>query len=87
MTTKTMETYSMFDTHRHIKQLEKQAESIVELVRDSRNYDISKLATREQVAILETKITEAKYDLLKWMIPLLVTILGIAIAITAKLYL
>ena len=57
-----------FDTHKSIKFLiekglkEPQAESIVEIVSRSRSYDFSKLATRDQLKIVEGKIksTEEK---------------------------
>ena len=59
-----------FDTHKLIKFLvtkgikTTQAESIVEVVNQSREYDFSKLATKDQLKLLEAKIesTEAKLE-------------------------
>jgi len=52
-----------FDTHRSIKALidrgfkETQAEAVVDLVAQSRNHDLSKLATKEQVSTLKEQIS------------------------------
>lgn len=52
-----------FDTHKSIKFLmgkgikETQAESIVEVVNQSRNHDFSKLATRDQLKVLEERLS------------------------------
>lgn len=59
-----------FDTHESIKFLigkgfkETQAESIVKIVSQSRDYDFAKLATRDQLKIIEEKIKslDAKID-------------------------
>ena len=104
------ETPMSFDTHKSIKFLikkgikESQAESIVEVVNQSRDHDFSRLATKEQLKGVEKElrgeirsvreevklveerlrgeitavrgeIISAKFDILKWMIPLLITIL------------
>jgi len=115
------ETTMNFDTHKSIKFLikkgikESQAESIVEVVSQSRDHDFSKLATKDQLKLVEKdlkgeirsvreeirsveerlrgeiaavrgeigsvekglrgEIAAAKVDILKWTIPLLVTIL------------
>lgn len=51
-----------FDTHKYIKELqgtgfnEAQAEVIVKSLLESREYNFSKLATREQLAMLESSI-------------------------------
>src|ERR1700679_2557930 len=56
----------MFDTHKYIKQLqskgfkEAQAASIVELVSQSREHDLSNLATKAQVQSLEKDIEQIK---------------------------
>ena len=67
--------YKTFDTHKYIKSLqetgfnEQQAEMLVKSLLESRNFDLSILATREQVAEvksdLQKKISEAKSDLQK----------------------
>jgi hypothetical protein len=52
-----------FDTHAHVKALitagleEPQAEAIIKTLVNSREYDFSKLATKEQLAHLEEKLT------------------------------
>ena len=92
----------MFDTHQHIKDLqsagfnEKQAEVIVKSLLQSRDTDISHLATREQVSAIEksTKeqlntireelralIAETHASTLKWMIGTMMTFSGIIFAI------
>ncbi len=85
---------NMFDTHKSIRALvnigikEKQAEGIVELVSKSRDYDFSRLATKDQLESVrsELKATEEKlnhkiekeaaavqYNILKWIIPFFLT--------------
>jgi hypothetical protein len=116
-----------FDTHKSIKFLiergvkEKQAESIVEVINQSRSYDFTKLATRDQLKILEEKIegrissleerlegkinaleeriegkinsleerlrgeiVGVKHDILKWVLPFLISIMGLVIAVIFK---
>ncbi len=51
-----------FDTHKHVKDCkangftEKQAEAVVRIVMDSREYDFSKLATKEQMRGVEDRL-------------------------------
>ena len=58
-----------FDTHKYVKELEssgfneRQAEAIIKSLSDSRNYDISKLATKEQVVVLEKDVAIIRKDL------------------------
>ena len=58
-----------FDTHRHIKEFvkagmpEPQAEAVVDLVRKSRDYDLSKLATKDQIVLLDQKIESSIKEL------------------------
>jgi hypothetical protein len=58
-----------FDTHKHIKDFinagmpELQAEAVVELVHRSRDYDLSKLATKDQIILLNQKIESSSKDL------------------------
>ncbi|MBY0580226.1 MAG: CCDC90 family protein [Rickettsiales bacterium] len=94
--------YKTFDTHKYIKSLqesgfnEKQAEMLVKSLLESRDFDLSILATREQVARLdgkidkvesnlEKKIIEVKYDILKWIIPIMLTNVAIMVGIALKL--
>jgi predicted PurR-regulated permease PerM len=91
--------YKTFDTHKYIKSLqesgfnEKQAEMLVKSLLESRDFDLSILATREQVSKIEsnlekkidnveTKIKELsntisgnKYDIIKWMVTLFITMI------------
>ena len=95
-----------FDTHSVIKRLQKkgfpeeQAEAIVSTIMESREFDLSKIATKEQISMLQrdieeiknemknfaTKadISEVKYDLLKWLIPFMMTIVALMITIMFK---
>jgi len=123
--------YKTFDTHKYIKSLqesgfnEKQAEMLVKSLLESRDFDLSILATREQVSkiesnlekqisaireqvarldgkidkvesnleqkIIEVKselkesISSIKHDMLKWIVPMMLTIVGIAVGIALKL--
>ena len=116
--------YKTFDTHKYIKSLqesgfnEKQAEMLVKSLLESRDFDLSILATREQVARLDGKIdkiesnlntkidkvesnleqkiielkselkesiSSIKHDMLKWIVPMMLTIVGIAVGIALKL--
>ena len=105
--------YKTFDTHKYIKSLqesgfnEKQAEMLVKSLLESRDFDLSILATREQVAQLNGKIDKVesnlekkiielkseikesissiKHDMLKWIVPMMLTIVGIAVGIALKL--
>jgi hypothetical protein len=59
--------YKTFDTHKYIKSLqesgfnEKQAEMLVKSLLESRDFDLSILATREQVSKIGTNLN-AKID-------------------------
>ena len=61
--------YKTFDTHKYIKSLqesgfnEKQAEMLVKSLLESRDFDLSILATREQVAQLDGKIDKVESNL------------------------
>ncbi|WP_323733071.1 CCDC90 family protein [Candidatus Bandiella euplotis] len=61
--------YKAFDTHKYIKNLqetgfnERQAEVIVKSLLESRDFDISILATREQVSNVDTKIDRVESNL------------------------
>jgi len=63
--------YKTFDTHKYIKSLqesgfnEKQAEMLVKSLLESRDFDLSILATREQVAQLNGKIDKVESNLEK----------------------
>ena len=58
-----------FDTHKHIKALiaqgmqEAQAETIVSTIVESKEFDLSKLATKEQLALVQKDIDSLKKDI------------------------
>lgn len=59
----------MFDTHKYIKLLtsqglkEPQAESIIQALSDSREFDLSRLVTKELFATLKESIVEIKREM------------------------
>jgi len=67
--------YKTFDTHKYVKSLqesgfnEKQAEVLVKSLLESRDFDLSILATREQVSEvkseLQKEIAEVKNEIIK----------------------
>ena len=113
--------YKTFDTHKYIKSLqetgfnEQQAEILVKSLLESRDFDLSILATREQISEVKTEIAQldsklskeisvvksdlqkdiaevksdlqkdiagiraeikqSKIDMLKWIVPIFITIL------------
>lgn len=83
-----------FDTHHHIKELvksgfkEKQAEVIVKGMLQSREHDFSQAATKEFVEAtkneLKADIVTSQNNILKWIIPLFLTNIGMVIAIILK---
>jgi phosphopantetheine adenylyltransferase len=128
--------YKTFDTHKYIKSLqetgfnEQQAEILVKSLLESRDFDLSILATRDQVAEvksdlqkniaqldsklskeisevksdlqkdiattreqisevksdLQKEISAIKHDILKWMIPLIFTVIAFVAGIAVKLF-
>ena len=113
--------YKTFDTHKYIKNLqatgfdEKQAEVLVKSLLESRDFDLSILATRDQLSKVENRlqkeisatrdqivqldnklskeisatreqVTKVKYDLLKWILPLIVPIFGMMALIIFKMF-
>ncbi len=65
------------DTHGLVKRLvaagfpEPQAEAVTDVVWESRQFDLSNLATKTDIAELKASIAESRADLLKWVIGLL----------------
>ena len=61
--------YRTFDTHKYIKSLqetgfnEKQAEMLIKSLLESRDFELSTLATREQVARVEKQIAQVESKL------------------------
>ncbi|MBA8667129.1 DUF1640 domain-containing protein [Holosporaceae bacterium 'Namur'] len=124
-----------FDTYKYIKELkgsgfnELQAEVIVKSLQESREYNFSKLATREQISLMEltlnnkidgleskilqveekleskisqveerleskisqieqnlkTEIAASQFNMLKWIIPFFITIIGMITGLLIKL--
>lgn len=86
-----------FDTYTHINELKKagfneeQAAVIIKSLVDSRETDISHLATKEQlsevknqlveqIARLDTKISDTHTNTLKWMVGTMIAFAGIILA-------
>ncbi len=96
------QTMHSFDTYKHINELkaagfeEKQAAVIIKSLVESRETDISHLATREQVSELKTDIAlikeqmksfstkeelkDVQITLIKWMVGLMIAFTGIILA-------
>lgn len=96
------QTMHPFDTYKHINELkaagfeEKQAAVIIKSLVESRETDISHLATREQVSELKTDIAlikeqmksfstkeelkDVQITLIKWMVGLMIAFTGIILA-------
>lgn len=94
-----------FDTHEQVKNFQKagfkidQAEVIVHAINTSREFDLSRLATKEQLQHAEEKLT-AKIDnlktelhgaikdstttILKWIITLMISMFGVFIGVILK---
>ena len=78
-----------FDTLKFTKTLEKagvpvaQAEAIAEAFKDASGE--AEVATKRDVEKLENKITEMKFDLLKWIVGLALAQFGVLIGILLKL--
>ncbi len=111
-----MEMHS-FDTYKYIKQFqssgfnEQQEEAIVRTLVETRDFDLSRLATKDQLAMVEEKLSnrinsvevtldakidniknELKADIatshastLKWIMPLLITLIGMVATMMIKL--
>ncbi|MHC0449637.1 MAG: hypothetical protein ACRY3E_06150 [Candidatus Lariskella arthropodorum] len=90
--------YAVFDTHKHIKELqacgfdEKQAEVLVKSLLHSRDYDLERLATKEQVNLLQKDIKTLEMQMvtyvgiMKWSATLLVTVMLGVIGILVKVW-
>lgn len=78
-----------FDTLKFTKTLEKagvpvaQAEAIAEAFKDASGE--AEVATKRDIEKLEGKITEMKFDLLKWIVGLSLAQFGVLIGILLKL--
>jgi len=87
--------YHIFNTHEYIKALiktgmkEKQAEILVKGLLESREYDFSRLATKDELLAtkqeLKAEISGIKVDILKWMIPLLFTVIAMVATVMFKM--
>ncbi len=78
-----------FDTLKFTKTLERagvpsaQAEAIAEAFKDANS--AAEIATKRDIERLEGKLTEIKFDLLKWIVGLALAQFGILIGILLKL--
>ncbi len=68
---------TVLDTHRVVKRLqdagasEQLAETWTDILRESRELDLSQLATKADIAEVRRELVELKAELLKWMVGLL----------------
>lgn len=64
---------------------EREAEAFIEILEsrvDSRlNEKTTVFATKEDIAKLDTKISEAKVDIIKWMVATAIAIVGLTVAL------
>ena len=80
-----------FDTHKFIKQIqstglkENQAEAIVDILKESRSFDLDRLATKDQLQNVEERLTARIHmmegSLIRWNIGTIIAIAGIIVAI------
>ena len=80
-----------FDTHKFIKQIqstglkENQAEAIVNILKESRSFDLDRLATKDQLQNVEERLTSKIHmmesSLIKWNIGTIIAVVGIVVAI------
>ena len=97
--------YSRFDSHSLVKGFikagmkEPLAEKVVEAISQTREFDLSNLATKTDVALvkqevvlveqrMKTELEKVKNDILKWMIPFMLTntlaVIGVVISLFLK---
>jgi hypothetical protein len=82
-----------YDTHHAIKRLkkqgfdEKQAEAVVEEIRNANISNSEIYTTKSDILGLASKadLFEAKYELLKWMFTGFVAVIGLLVAVLMKL--
>jgi hypothetical protein len=91
-----------FDTHEYIKSFkqtgmkEVQAEAIVKAIKESRDFDFSRLATKDQIKLLQSdiktveerlrgEIKASEATVIKWVFAGLVPLMGLLIHIAMKL--
>jgi len=91
-----MYTAVAFDTHKHIKEIiksgmpEPQAEAIIKLVQESKESDLSRLTTKEQVFMLEQRIEHieekmaTKEDLARFETQFISTFKGLEVQIAKQ---
>ena len=80
-----------FDTHKFIKKIqstglkEEQAEAIVDILKESRSFDLDRLATKDQLQNVEERLTSKIHmmesSLIKWNIGTIIAVVGIVVAI------
>jgi len=70
-----------FATREQVEKLEKELTKFA--TREQLEKELAKFATREQ---LQAEIASVKYDILKWIIPMFLGIIGMMVSIFIKLY-
>ena len=80
-----------FDTHKFIKKIqstglkEDQAEAIVDILKESRSFDLDRLATKDQLQNVEEKLVSKIHmmesSLIKWNIGTIIAMTGIIVAV------
>jgi hypothetical protein len=85
----TVDTLKAYETLTAADMPEKQAKAMVAIVQELQEARLSDVATksdlREVEARLEAKIAGVKFDILKWIIPILLGQLGLTVAILFRL--
>ena len=92
----TFDTHSLVKRLEKAGLKEKQAEEIVHAISESRNFDLNNIATKtdvtsvkQDIAHLEEKlihkienaVTASQNNILKWMIPFMMTIIGLIVSL------
>jgi len=85
----TVDTLKAYETLTAAKMPDEQARALVSIVHDLQEARMAEVATksdlRETESRLEAKIEGVKFDLLKWVIPILLGQLGLTVAILFRL--
>lgn len=88
----TVDTLKAYETLTAADMPEKQAKAMVAIVQELQEARLTDIATKEDIAAirsemqgLRTEIYRVKFDLLKWIIPILLGQLGLTVAILFRL--
>jgi hypothetical protein len=75
------------DTHRIVKRLkdagftDSQAETVTDILAETRASDLADVATKADVAILRTEIAALEARIIKWLVPLMLGQTGLTVAL------